>query len=290
MPTPALTQAIAAIKAGQCASGRAMLEQILARDPYNISALLWMTSVVDTPEKRREYLGRVLMIDPNNVHARRGLEVLGLADSQPPHMAQIQATSTQSQSPVMPTALETPKTRQSKLGRTLVLVVVVIVLLTASICLAQLFLRAPSGSPTPNSFPTVTKTYEGPAPTRRPVPTKRPAPTESVGFAKDYVRLNDDLDCEPQFYYMSLDYDYIKVQGTVANVGNHTVIFVKLRATLYDGAGKQVSSNSFYVSSDRLPPGAESSYEYYIDDPNNIFLNDKNARCVVTVEDAYFDE
>ena len=62
------------------------------------------------------------------------------------------------------------------------------------------------------------------------------------------------------------------------------------KVTLYDGKVKEISSNHFYVSSDRLSPGAESPYTYYLDDPNHVFTRDPDAQCEVAVEDADYED
>ena len=99
MTTPTLSQAIATIKAGRQAEGRAMLEQILASDPGNVNALLWMTEIADTSSERREYLDRILEIDPNNAMALRGLEVLEPAvDDQVSWITQAKPATMQSDS------------------------------------------------------------------------------------------------------------------------------------------------------------------------------------------------
>ena len=86
MPTLTLVQAIAAIKVGRRAEGRAMLDQILAADPCNVMALLWMAEVADTDQERRECLDRVLAIDPHNAHALGALELSGSAGALPSWM------------------------------------------------------------------------------------------------------------------------------------------------------------------------------------------------------------
>lgn len=73
---PTLVQAIATIKAGRRAEGRAMLEQILARSPRDINALLWMTEVSDVDAERRNYLNQILAIDPNHPVALKGVKQL----------------------------------------------------------------------------------------------------------------------------------------------------------------------------------------------------------------------
>ncbi len=83
---PTLSDAIAAVKAGRNQEARHILTAILANDPQNIPALLWMTPVAQTINERREYLRRVLAIDPNNAPAQKGLAILGETDEVPPWM------------------------------------------------------------------------------------------------------------------------------------------------------------------------------------------------------------
>jgi hypothetical protein len=85
---PTLSDATIAIKAGHNNEARAILTDILANDPQNIPALLWMTQVVLTTDERREYLRHVLAIDPNNAPAKKGLALLGEPDEIPPWMNQ----------------------------------------------------------------------------------------------------------------------------------------------------------------------------------------------------------
>ena len=88
MPQATLTQAIAVIKAGRRAEGRALLQQIIISDPRNVTALLWMTEVSESKEERHDYLDRILAIDPSNPSALKGLELLKAVDEQPPWMIQ----------------------------------------------------------------------------------------------------------------------------------------------------------------------------------------------------------
>ena len=83
MPTLTLVQAIATIKVGRRAEGRTLLDQILAADPCNVMALLWMAEIANTDEERRECLNRVLAIDPHTANALSALELSGPADALP---------------------------------------------------------------------------------------------------------------------------------------------------------------------------------------------------------------
>src|SRR5512143_981322 len=78
-----LADAVTAIRAGRRAEAREMLEHILAVDPCNVNALLWMSEVVPSPKKRRKYLGLILAVDPGNALARKGLDLLNRSAEQP---------------------------------------------------------------------------------------------------------------------------------------------------------------------------------------------------------------
>lgn len=71
-----LNQAVVAIKAGDLAGGRKLLESVLEIEPDNESAWLWMSAAVGTDAERRHCLEQVLRINPDNSQAKRGLEKL----------------------------------------------------------------------------------------------------------------------------------------------------------------------------------------------------------------------
>jgi hypothetical protein len=71
-----LEQGIAALKAGQKAEARHLLEQVVQQDKDNETAWLWLSGAVDTDRDRIHCLRETLRINPNNQHARRGLEML----------------------------------------------------------------------------------------------------------------------------------------------------------------------------------------------------------------------
>ena len=72
----ALTQAIAAARAGRRAEARHLLESILDRDERNEQAWLWLSGVLDDQEDRIICLENVLTINPRNETARKGLAAL----------------------------------------------------------------------------------------------------------------------------------------------------------------------------------------------------------------------
>ena len=74
--TTTLARAIIAIKAGDMAAGQELLEELLQREPDNVSGWLWLSAAVRSDEERRHCLEQVLRIHPNHPQALRGLEKL----------------------------------------------------------------------------------------------------------------------------------------------------------------------------------------------------------------------
>jgi hypothetical protein len=71
-----LKQGIAALKAGQKAEARHLLERVVQQDENNETTWLWLSGAVDTDSERIYCLRQVLSINPNNEMARRGLTAL----------------------------------------------------------------------------------------------------------------------------------------------------------------------------------------------------------------------
>ena len=71
-----LQRAIAAIRSGDKETGKRLLAELIRNDPRNETAWLWMSSVIDSDERRRTCLERVLAINPRNETAKQGLETL----------------------------------------------------------------------------------------------------------------------------------------------------------------------------------------------------------------------
>jgi len=70
---PTVQDAIALIKAGDPQGGRRLLVEVLAQDPANEAAWLWMSSVVEQDEQRQYCLEQVLKRNPGHRAARAGL-------------------------------------------------------------------------------------------------------------------------------------------------------------------------------------------------------------------------
>lgn len=107
-----LQQAIEAIKAGDEATGEKLLEQVLAADPKNESALLWKFKVADTYEARLHCVKQALAINPNSQWARRGLRILEMEVSRP-HPGQ-SFGGAQSAISAKPAAVNQPNKDQTK--------------------------------------------------------------------------------------------------------------------------------------------------------------------------------
>jgi hypothetical protein len=68
-----LREGIAAVKAGQRDRARDLLMRVVQQDEENVHAWLWLSGVVDTLEDRAICLDNVLVLDPDNQAARKGL-------------------------------------------------------------------------------------------------------------------------------------------------------------------------------------------------------------------------
>lgn len=80
-----LQTAVTAIKEGNKATGRQILVEILQENPANDRAWVWMSSVVETDDMRRECLREALNHNPHNQAAKKGLNKLQqTADHQTP--------------------------------------------------------------------------------------------------------------------------------------------------------------------------------------------------------------
>lgn len=72
-----LRQGVEAARKGDKVTARRLLSQVLLSDRNNETALMWMASVVETVGERRQYLERVLKLNPNNQRAAEALSRLG---------------------------------------------------------------------------------------------------------------------------------------------------------------------------------------------------------------------
>ncbi len=97
-------------------TGRRLLAEIVKSDPQNENAWLWMSSVADTDEQRRQCLERVLAISPDNEIALRGMAMLQPKQAEQPSGVASSQTEAQAK-PVEPLppqklkAIPSPKER-----------------------------------------------------------------------------------------------------------------------------------------------------------------------------------
>lgn len=69
-----LQLAINAARAGNRRPARLMFEQVLKEDSNNERAMMWMAKIAESKAERREWLKRVLSVNPNNETARDALK------------------------------------------------------------------------------------------------------------------------------------------------------------------------------------------------------------------------
>ncbi len=72
-----LQRAITEVRSGDKEIGQRLLAEVIRNDPRNETAWLWMSSAIDSDERRRYCLQRVLALNPQNQTARQRLETLG---------------------------------------------------------------------------------------------------------------------------------------------------------------------------------------------------------------------
>jgi glycosyltransferase A (GT-A) superfamily protein (DUF2064 family) len=68
-----LRLAIGAAKAGNEDSARVMFRRVLADDKRNERAMMWMAKLAQTRAERKEWLSRVLVVNPDNDAAKDAL-------------------------------------------------------------------------------------------------------------------------------------------------------------------------------------------------------------------------
>ncbi|HWQ46487.1 MAG TPA: tetratricopeptide repeat protein, partial [Longilinea sp.] len=85
--TETLDKGIALAKAGEKAQALEYLKRAIQQEPRNPTAWLWLAGVLDDPQKQRQCLQQVLLIDPSNQAARRGLEKMDAPQTTPPPAA-----------------------------------------------------------------------------------------------------------------------------------------------------------------------------------------------------------
>lgn len=67
----------------------------------------------------------------------------------------------------------------------------------------------------------------------------------------------------------SFQYGYYYINGTVKNKNDFGVAYVKILARAYDKNGELVAENYTYASDFNLAPGAKSTFDFYLEDPDH---------------------
>ena len=81
-----LAQGQDAARKGDKPAARSLLTQVVERDPHNELAWMWLSGVVEEPEEQQICLENVLVINPHNDKARRGLDFVSSKTGIPPHL------------------------------------------------------------------------------------------------------------------------------------------------------------------------------------------------------------
>ncbi|MEP7290192.1 MAG: hypothetical protein ABI835_00360 [Chloroflexota bacterium] len=71
-----LQMAINAARGGNKRPARLMFEQVLKQDKNNERAMMWLAKIADSKAERREWLKRVVSVNPNNEQARNALKTI----------------------------------------------------------------------------------------------------------------------------------------------------------------------------------------------------------------------
>ena len=212
-----LSRGIAAAKAGDRATARRLLTLAVRRDPESVTAWLWLSSVLDTPQGRAFCLRRVLTLDPDNSAAKRGLSALEIAlparalVAQPPPTTSVRPAEGRLPAPGLPAHRPPPAgplVRQTQFWQIIVGCLAIIAFglvgtlvyatfsassaaeedMLAAVASGQspspggtlrpTFTTTPTKTPTPTDTPTATPTSTPTAtPTPTPLPTDTPVPT-----------------------------------------------------------------------------------------------------------------
>jgi hypothetical protein len=57
----------------------------------------------------------------------------------------------------------------------------------------------------------------------------------------------------------------LKITGTLTNISDETIRYVKIRGFVFDAADNQIGTDWTYADSDTIPPGGSSTFTVYVD-------------------------
>ncbi len=168
-------EAVQAVRAGQRRRARDLLTRLLKTDGDNVDYWVWLSAAVETEKEQIYCLQKALALDPNSIHARRGLVMLG---AMAPEQANLPAAPTLDElAPNFPARQAATHMRQawaSTRVRSLAVVAVSVLALGALIVWVGTGLL-------PRLFPAaaVSVVTVTPAPTATATPSETPSPTAS---------------------------------------------------------------------------------------------------------------
>jgi hypothetical protein len=179
---PLLTRGIAAARAGDKATARALLTQAARQQPASEAAWLWLGSVLETPQGRAYCLRQVLAVNPHNWTAQQGLAALEHLLPAPAIVAR--PAETEAVTPPEAQALAPPRLYCQKRFWQSVVASLAVVALGLIGLLAYTVTAGGSetdGQMAPAAVITPTPGPEGTLrPTFTPTPTRTPAPTDTA--------------------------------------------------------------------------------------------------------------
>lgn len=169
-----LNQGIEAAKSGDRATARRLLEEVVRQDERNELAWIWLATVAVNANERRDYLRRVLEINPRNQRAREALSRLGDESSLRPR--DVSGSRPANITPGL------PQRRRGVTGLIFVIAAVALLLAGVGIILfgSDAFNAAP---PTPTATRRVSAQINNtalPTETPLPLPSSTPVPIELI--------------------------------------------------------------------------------------------------------------
>lgn len=184
-----LNQGVEAAKAGDRTTARRLLEEVVAADDRNEMAWIWLATVATGASQRREYLRKVIAINPRNQRAREALAALGEDTTAPaaPVTGGSLSSRTQGLSPQDQLRRGDVIARRSQRGSStgLIFIIAAVALLLTGIGIilfgSDIFNQTPAPIPTntPPPFVAVVETQE-PTDTPQPLPSNTPVPIDQI--------------------------------------------------------------------------------------------------------------
>jgi tetratricopeptide (TPR) repeat protein len=175
----ALTEAIAAARAGDRSHARELLSKLLRADSANPEYWIWMSSVVDSEREKIYCLESALKLDPSNRAALRGLVILGARN---PEEAELASAVKIARRQTASTAVARPVARGERFHFPWRLAVLLVLGLFGVAAIFQILLLLSGPARTilaPMLAPATTPTWTLAAPTITPTVTLTPIPLET---------------------------------------------------------------------------------------------------------------